>query len=142
MQDQASSSVSSPPSPRAVLKTLCQEYPVFKASKPLAIGIDKQLQAQRPELNKKALKVALHLHTKSIAYLKQLQLVDSRFNLDGSPADPITEDQRQRAAESLKELFRSKAEKHRADKAAEEAARAEEEKQRKLRELAEKFGRK
>lgn len=55
---------------RSLLKTLQTEFPVFRESQPLSIGIDKQLLAQRPDLDRKILRVALGIHTNSLRYLK------------------------------------------------------------------------
>ena len=62
-----------------------------------------------------------------------------RLNLDGSPAGEVTDENRQHAAEQLKERFRKLAEQRRE---AEAAAKAEQRHQEKLNQLTEKFGRK
>lgn len=125
--------------PRAVLKDLQARFPVFADYSPLAIGIDRQVLAAQPELSKKALRLAMRQHTQATRYLKSMEKATVRLNLDGSPADPVTDENRQHASELLRERFKKQAA---ARKAAEEAARAEERKQVKLQELADKFGRK
>jgi len=129
-----------------MLKALRQEFAVFGDFKPLAIGIDKQLMALRPDFSKKLLRPAMGLHTRSIPYLKSLQSAEVRFNLDGSPADPVSPAQRELASQTLREHFKARADKHKAEKAQQAAAAAavaaEQERLRKLIELAEKFGRK
>jgi ProP effector len=62
-----------------------------------------------------------------------------RLNLDGSPAGEVTDENRQHAAEQLKERFKKQAELR---KAAEAEAKAEQRRAEKLNQLAEKFGRK
>ena len=48
---------------RALLKDIQTRHDVFRNFSPLAIGIDKQLLTQQPELNRKALRMALRSHT-------------------------------------------------------------------------------
>ena len=132
--------------PRALLKDLQTRFDVFRNFSPLAIGIDKQVMAIHPEFEKKLLRPAMGFHTRSISYLKAMQNASNRFNLDGTPADPVTAEQRDHAAQQLREHFKAGAEKRRAEKAAAEAAAAEAaaeaERTRKLEALASKFGRK
>ena len=129
-------------SAKEMLKALRAAFPVFAEFKPLAIGIDKQVMAARPEFAKKLLRPAMGFHTRSIPYLKAMQSASNRFNLDGTPSDAVTDEQRDHAAQLLREHFRAGAEKRRAEKAAAEAAAAEQERARKLAALADKFGRK
>lgn len=132
--------------PRALLKELHGSFDVFRNHSPLAIGIDKQVLALRPELEKKALRLAMRSHTISTRYLKEMEKGTHRLNLDGSQADAVTDENRSHAAELLKERFKKQAEQRKATeaaaKAAEAAARAEAQKLVKLNQLAEKFGRK
>jgi ProP effector len=76
-----------------------------------------------------------------------------RLNLDGTPAGEVTDENRQHAAELLRERFKKQAEQRKAGeaatkaaeaeaKAAEAAIKAEAERLEKLSQLAEKFGRK
>jgi ProP effector len=127
------------PDARAVLKDLQARFPVFADFSPLAIGIDRQVLAQMPELSKKALRLAMRNHTQSTRYLKAMEKATVRLNLDGSAADEVTDENRRHASELLRERFKKQVE---ARKAAEAAAKAEARKQQKLQELAEKFGRK
>lgn len=125
-----------------MLKALREAFPVFAEYKPLAIGIDKQAMANRPDFDKKLLRSAIGSHTRSISYLKALQNATHRFNIDGTSADPVTPAQQELAAQQLREHFKAGAEKRRAEKAAAEAVAAEQQRMRKLATLAEKFGRK
>ncbi|MCL2523205.1 MAG: ProQ/FINO family protein [Betaproteobacteria bacterium] len=135
-----------PPDSRALLKELHSRYEVFRNHNPLAIGIDKQVREQLPDLEKKALRLALRSHTISTRYLKEMEKAAQRLNLDGTPAGEVTDENRQHAAELLRERFKKQNEQRRAaqaaTKAAEAAARAEEVRAAKLNQLAEKFGRK
>jgi ProP effector len=124
---------------RALLKDLQERFDVFRNFSPLAIGIDKQVFALLPELSKKSLRLAMRSHTISTRYLKEMEKGTVRLNLDGSPADEVTDENRQHAAEQLRERFKKQAE---ARKAAEAEAKAEQRRTEKLNQLAEKFGRK
>lgn len=124
---------------RALLKQLQQEYKVIGEHQPLAIGIDKQLLAARPEIDRKAMRIALGMHTRAIPYLKVLQNAQQRFNLDGSPAGEVSGEQRALAAKTLHEHFKKRAQEHKKKAEAEAAERQHAEK---LRQLQEKFARK
>jgi len=92
-----------------------------------------------PELSKKSLRLAMRSHTISTRYLKEMEKGTVRLNLDGTPADEVTDENRQHAAEQLRERFKKQAE---ARKAAEAEAKAEQRRAEKLTQLTEKFGRK
>ncbi len=126
---------------RGILKQLQQEFQVIRDCQPLAIGIDKQLIAQKPDLSRKLLRGALAIHTKSLRYLKSLQSANTRFNLDGSAAGEVAEEQRALAAQTLHAHFKKKAEEHKAELAAQAAEAAERERNEKLQQLANKFSR-
>ena len=135
----------SPVDARALLKDLQGRFDVFRNFSPLAIGIDKQLIAQQPDVNRKALRQALRSHTMSTRYLKEMQVASARLNLDGSAAGEITDEARTHSGDLLLERFKTQAEQRRAAAAAagaaEAEARAEQRRQEKLAHLAEKFGR-
>jgi ProP effector len=131
---------------RALLKDLQERFEVFRNFSPLAIGIDKQVFVVLPELSKKSLRLAMRSHTISTRYLKEMEKGTVRLNLDGTPADPVTDENRQHATEQLRERFKKQADARKAvavaAKAAEAEARAEQLRAEKLSQLAEKFGRK
>ncbi|MDO8305775.1 ProQ/FINO family protein [Herminiimonas sp.] len=140
-------------SARILLKELQEKFTVFGEFLPLAIGIDKQLIAQSPDVSRKALRTALGIHTNSLRYLKGMEKATVRFNLDGSNADEVTDVHRAHATTTLKERFKKNAEQRKAQRQVEETQRkaeaaqkqvAEAELQRaeKLSQLAEKFSRK
>lgn len=133
-------------SARDLLKQLQQEFAVIGEHQPLAIGIDKQLLEARPAINRKQLRTAFGMHTKSVRYLKALQLATQRFNLDGSIAGEVSEEQRGMAAKELLERFKKRAAEHKAAQAAKEKAekdaQAEQLRQEKLAQLATKFSKK
>ncbi|WP_153109014.1 ProQ/FINO family protein [Propionivibrio limicola] len=128
---------------RALLKTLEETFPVIRDHAPLAIGIDKQLIAKLPEVNRKQLRVALSMHTNSLRYLKTLEKATHRLDLEGNPAEEITEEHRKHATEVLRERFKKNAERIKARKEAETAERkrneAERQRTEKLSQLVEKF---
>jgi ProP effector len=124
---------------RALLKDLQARFDVFRQHSPLAIGIDKQLFTALPDLSKKSIRLAMRSHTMTTRYLREMEKASHRLNLDGSQAGEVTDENRQHAAELLKERFKKQAEQRKAQEA---AAKAEVLKQKKLLELTEKFGRK
>ena len=126
------------PTPSQLLKQLQAQFAVMRDCAPLAIGIDKQILQQLPATDRKALRVALAMHTKSTRYLKQTQRAEIRLNLDGSPAEPVLEEHRARAVQILRERQKKIAEQHKEARAAEEAERKLNEK---LGQLAQKFSR-
>lgn len=138
-----------PPSPahtaRVLLKQFQEKFPAFREYMPLAIGIDKQLMAQFPELSRKVLRIALGIHTNSLRYLKGMEKATVRFDLDGNAADAVTDEHRAHASEILRERFKKVAEQRKAVRQAEAATREAEEAARrhteKLSQLAEKFSR-
>ncbi|MDR0735464.1 MAG: ProQ/FinO family protein [Zoogloeaceae bacterium] len=98
------------PGPREILKTLYARFPVFRAGGPLAIGIDKAVRAEFPDLPRKALRIALAIHTHSNRYLRNMAKAGQRLDLQGAPAGEITDSQRQYAAERLQERLKKQAE--------------------------------
>ncbi len=124
------------PSPRrnALLDTLRAEYPVFRDTQPLAIGIHKAIRILKPEIDAAALRTALRLHTTSTAYLKVLSRAERRFDLAGEPVGEVSPEQREQAESELRERFKKAAEKRQAEA---DAARRQD----KLLELTRKFGR-
>jgi ProP effector len=142
----AESTPTKPTDARVLLKDLQARFDVFRNHSPLAIGIDKQVFAQLPDLEKKALRLAMRSHTISTRYLKEMEKGTVRLNLDGTPAGEVTDENRQHAAELLRERFKKQIEQRKAaeaeTRAAEAAAKAEQLRAAKLSQLTEKFGRK
>ena len=124
---------------RALLKRLQTQFPAFRDCLPLAIGIDKQLNVELPEISRKVLRIALGIHTNSLRYLRAMEKATHRFDLTGKQADEVTDVHRTHATEILRERFKKDAEQRKAQKAAAEAARIHAEK---LAQLSEKFSRK
>lgn len=126
-------------SARALLKDLQEQYAVFRECRPLAIGVDKQLLAARPELDRKALRLALRNHTASVRYLKAMEKATQRFDLDGNAVADVAEEHRTHATEMLRERFRKDAELRRAKADAAKAEEAAQRRSEKLNQLAAKF---
>jgi ProP effector len=124
---------------RSLLKALQEKHQVFRDFQPLAIGIDKQLLAQDAGIERKALRLALGMHTNSYRYLKSMEKAAQRFNLDGSPGGEVPAEHRKHAADILRERFKKEAERR---KAAAEAEAAEKQRAEKLNQLMQKFGKK
>ena len=131
---------------RALLKRLQTQFPAFRDCLPLAIGIDKQLNAELPDVSRKVLRIALGIHTNSLRYLRAMEKATHRFDLAGKQADAVTDVHRTHASEILRERFKKDADQRKAQnakskeqKAAEDAARIHAEK---LAQLSEKFSRK
>ena len=128
-----------------VLKTLCDRFAVFREAKPLAIGIHKELMKAVPGLDTGKMRTAMRRHTGTTRYLKSVATGDDRYDLSGTPAGKISDEQKQQAAEALRERFKKGADQRRAEKQAhQESARAaarERERQEKLLALAQKFSR-
>jgi ProP effector len=123
---------------RQLLKDLQESFPVLRDCRPLAIGIDKQLMARLPDVDRKALRIALGIHTHSLRYLKAMEKAALRTDLEGNPAGEITQEQRTHASELIKERLQKQAEQRRAQREADALARQHAEK---LGRLVEKFGR-
>jgi ProP effector len=134
----ATPDAAAPLSPRALLKKLQADFAVFRDCQPLAIGIDKQLQARLPDLERKVLRVALGIHTNSLRYLKVMEKATIRYDLDGNTADEVTDTHRAYASEAVRERLKKEAEKR---KALREAETAERQRTEKLGQLLAKFGR-
>jgi ProP effector len=127
----------------ALLGQLGQHFPIIQEGRPLALGIHKAILARLPDLDPGQLRSAMKAHTQSTRYLKGLLATRERFNLEGQVAGEVTDEQRQIAKATLDERFQRIAERHRAERRAQEEAsrqaRAEQERQAKLAQLVARF---
>jgi len=89
-----------------------------------------------PGINPQQLRLAMRMHTASARYLKALTNGETRFDLDGNAAGPVTAEQKRQALNTLRERFRKGAEQHKARLLAQQQ---EQQRQEKLLKLAEKF---
>ncbi|MFC5550406.1 ProQ/FINO family protein [Massilia aerilata] len=129
-------------SPRALLKQLQQEFEAFRNCLPLEIGIDKQLLARMPNLNRKLMRAALGIHTGSMRYLRAMEKATVRYDLDGKPGAEVTDTHRLHAKELLQQRFKKEAERKKAERDAVIQQEAERKRQEKLQQLASKFSKK
>jgi ProP effector len=128
-------------SPRALLKQLQQQFKAFRDCLPLAIGIDKQVLARMPGLNRKTMRAALGIHTGSMRYLRAMEKATVRYDLDGNAGAEVTDTHRQHAKELLQERFKKEAERKKAERELAAKEEADRKRQEKLEQLASKFGR-
>jgi ProP effector len=126
-------------SPRALLKQLQQQFKAFRDCLPLAIGIDKQVLARLPDLNRKTMRAALGIHTGSMRYLRAMEKATVRFDLDGNPGAEVTDTHRQHAKELLQERFKKEADRKKAEREAAAQEEADRKRLEKLQQLASKF---
>lgn len=133
---------------RVLLKLLRDSFPVFRTSMPLAIGIDKQIIARLPEIDRKLLRNTLAMHTRSSHYLMQTAKAKARFDLDGNAVAEVTESHRTHASTILKERAKKNDERRAAERELErqaqraaEDAEADRKRAEKLNQLAAKFSR-
>jgi ProP effector len=129
------------PSARALLKQFQQQFPAFRDCLPLAIGIDKQLLARVPELDRKTMRAALGIHTGSLRYLRAMEKATVRFDLDGVPGEAVTDTHRLHAKDTIAQRFKKEAERKKAERDAAQAEEANRLRQEKLLQLASKFSR-
>ncbi|MDB5959243.1 MAG: activator of osmoprotectant transporter prop [Massilia sp.] len=130
-----------PPSARTLLKQLQQQFPTFGKCLPLSIGIDKQLLAKMPELDRKTMRAALGIHTGSLRYLRAMEKATVRYDLDGTAGAAVTDVHRLHAKETLQQRFKKEAERKKAEADAAKAVEADRLRAEKLQLLASKFSR-
>lgn len=129
------------PSVRTLLKQFQQQFPAFRNCLPLAIGIDKQILARLPGLDRKAMRAALGIHTGSLRYLRAMEKATVRFDLDGTAGAEVTDTHRAHAKEVLQQRFKKEAERKKAERDAAQLEEANRQRQEKLQLLANKFSR-
>ena len=127
------------PSARALLKQLQQQFPAFRDCLPLSIGIDKQLLARMPGLDRKVMRAALGIHTGSMRYLRAMEKAKLRYDLDGTAGAEVPDTHRAHAKEQLQQRFKKEAERKKAERDAAAAEEADRMRQEKLQALASKF---
>ncbi len=127
---------------RSLLKQFYKQFPPFRDCLPLSIGIDKQIVAHLPDLNRKLMRTALGVHTGSMRYLRVMEKAVLRYDLDGTPGAAVTSTHRAHATLVLQQRLSKEAERKKAERdlaAAEEASRVHADK---LNQLTAKFARK
>ena len=128
-------------SARSLLKQFQHDFPAFRNCLPLAIGIDKQILARLPQLDRKTMRAALGIHTGSLRYLRAMEKATVRYDLDGTPGAEVTDTHRTHAKEVLQQRFKKEAERKKAERDAAQAEEANRLRQEKLLQLASKFSR-
>lgn len=128
-------------SARSLLKQFQHDFPAFRNCLPLAIGIDKQILARLPNLDRKTMRAALGIHTGSLRYLRAMEKATVRYDLDGAPGAEVTDTHRTHAREVLQQRFKKEAERKKAERDAAQAEEANRLRQEKLQQLASKFSR-
>ena len=136
------------PSARTLLKQFQHDFKAFRDCLPLAIGIDKQILARMPGIERKAMRAALGIHTGSLRYLRAMEKATVRYDLDGTAGAEVTDTHRAHAKETLQQRFKKEAERKKAERDGEKAQReaaqaleADKLRQEKLEQLASKFSR-
>jgi ProP effector len=124
-----------------LLKQFQHDFPAFRNCLPLAIGIDKQIVARLPNLDRKTMRAALGIHTGSLRYLRAMEKATVRYDLDGTPGAEVTDTHRAHAKEVLQQRFKKEAERKKAERDAVHAEEANRLRQEKLQQLASKFSR-
>jgi len=124
-----------------LLKQFQQQFPAFRDCLPLSIGIDKQILARMPELDRKTMRTALGIHTGSLRYLRAMEKASVRYDLDGTPGAEVSDTHRLHAKEVLQQRFKKEAERKKAERDAAQAEEANRLRQEKLLQLASKFSR-
>jgi ProP effector len=126
---------------RSLLKQFQHQFPAFRNCLPLAIGIDKQILALMPDLDRKTMRAALGIHTGSLRYLRAMEKATVRYDLDGTPGAEVSETHRAHAKEVLQQRFKKEAERKKTEREAAQAEEANRLRQEKLLQLASKFSR-
>ncbi|MGK5048049.1 ProQ/FINO family protein [Janthinobacterium sp. GB4P2] len=127
---------------RALLKQFQEQFPPFRDCLPLSIGIDKQILARLPDLDRKLMRTALGIHTGSLRYLRMMEKAKIRYDLDGTAGAEVTQTHRDHATQVLQQRFKKEAERKKAERDAAAAEEANRLRQEKLNQLTAKFSRK
>lgn len=88
------------------LTHLRKHFNVFQKYQPLMIGVAKELTPIFPEIPKRVINTALHLHTNSKKYLKNVSKGFDRVDLSGQVISTIDKVSIQKAKKSLAQLFK------------------------------------
>lgn len=130
------------PSARSLLKQFQQQFPAFRDCLPLAIGIDKQILARLPGLDRKLMRAALGIHTGSPRYLRAMEKAKLRYDLDGAAGAEVSQVHRDHAALVLQQRAKKETERKKAEQEAAAAEAASRIRAEKLSQLTAKFSRK
>ncbi|MBB5608911.1 MULTISPECIES: ProQ/FINO family protein [unclassified Janthinobacterium] len=127
---------------RALLKQFQEQFPPFRECLPLSIGIDKQILARLPDLDRKLMRTALGIHTGSLRYLRVMEKAKVRYDLDGTAGAEVTQTHRDHATQVLQQRFKKEADRKKAEREAAATEEANRLRLEKLNQLTAKFSRK
>lgn len=127
---------------RALLKQFQEQFTPFRDCLPLSIGIDKQILARLPDLDRKLMRTALGIHTGSLRYLRVMEKAKVRYDLDGKAGAEVTATHREHATQVLQQRFKKEADRKKAEREAAAAEEANRLRLEKLNLLTAKFSRK
>ena len=127
---------------RALLKQFQEQFPPFRDCLPLSIGIDKQILARLPDLDRKLMRTALGIHTGSLRYLRVMEKAKVRYDLDGAAGAEVTQTHRDHATQVLQQRFKKEADLKKAEREAAATEEANRLRLEKLNQLTAKFSRK
>lgn len=127
---------------RALLKQFQEQFPPFRDCLPLSIGIDKQILARLPDLDRKLMRTALGIHTGSLRYLRVMEKAKVRYDLDGKAGAEVTATHREHATQVLQQRFKKEADRKKAEREAAANEEANRLRLEKLNLLTAKFSRK
>lgn len=87
----------------ATLEALRAHYPesIGQPDRPLEIGVHRKLRDLHPEIARYRLRGAIALHVRQRPYVEALAAGAPRRALDGTPVEPVTEEQQAHAARRL-----------------------------------------
>ena len=88
------------------LMHLRKHFNVFQKNQPLIIGVNKELLIIFPEIPKRVINSALHLHTNSKKYLKNVSKGYDRVDLSGQFVSVMDKVCIQKSKKSLTQLFK------------------------------------
>ena len=90
----------------AMLKKLCADYPKLfnmeKRSRPMKIGVAKDIERDNPSINKQILGASLRYYSHSLQYQLGLTKSGVRHDLDGTPCGVVSDDEKKAATAWLK----------------------------------------
>lgn len=86
----------------------------YKGSKPLKVGIHRDLIEQNPEIRPTYIGIFLNRHTSTVQYLASFLKNSERFDLDGIPCGEIPESNKKFAYEKLLKMNAAKRSKNEA----------------------------
>jgi ProP effector len=113
----------------ATLRRLAEWFPqTFVAEKhlphrPLKVGIDRDVLARCPDLDRRERSTVLRYYTSRVMYLQSLVAGAVRVDLDGNPAGEVSATDAEQAAARLAEILASRQAKRAAALAVDRAAR-------------------